>query len=343
MLGGHRGGTVGIMAIHYPNPMVTPRSAGPVVRGLLFAALLTPALHAQSIIETFDSHPGSAGNGWVGGWATNRNPSGGANGEAIINVGTSSSSPLNNGGQYLTVTETTSASGSASQFNVATSRRYESFGDVDVTKGHVITFDIRIDSFGGFNHGGDFIGAFGHTDPSNFSNNFVAASSWTVRVFGAAQNTGPDRDTTPAFAWGVHNGDRAGGSYSGSNIVPLKDEQGNTLTAQVGVVYTVTVVNHVETGYYDVYVTDGSVTVSATALGYRTSNWGENAKNTAAIAFQAQVNAIGKSAAFSVDNISISPISAIPEPGSAALFAAGAAAGFAGLRRRRASSRDAAA
>jgi len=316
-----------------PRPLAIPTARFSL--GLCLAATLTAsALQAQSIIETFDTHPGSAGNGWVGAWGTNTgqgNSGGntGTTGTAVVSTGTSTSSPLNGGGQYLTFTGSTSETGDRNQFNSSTSRRYQSFGDVDVTQTHVITFDFRIDSLTGFDSGSDFVGAFGHTG-ATFSNNFGFESSWTVRVFAGQQGN------ASAFTWGAHNGNRAAGSYSGNNIVALKDELGNSLTAQVGVVYTVTVVNYAATGYYDVYVTDGTVTVSATGLGYRTSNWGENATATPVLAFQSQVNAIGNSATFSVDNISIGA-APIPEPASVAVLAALGALGFAGARRRRVS------
>lgn len=299
------------------------------IRLLCFVTLLTPALHAQSIVENFNGYPGSAGSGWAGGWGTSTGAGGtGSSGTATASASASSASPLKDGGSYLSFTGGTSATGDRTQYNSSASRRYGSFAEVNTLQDHVITFDFRIDSLTGFDSSSDFVGIFGQTG-ATFSNNFNNTSSWAVRVFAGEQTGG-----TPAYAWMAHDGDRAGGSYSGGNLVALRDGGGQTLVAEAGIVYSVTVINRVTAGTYDVYVTDGSTTVSATGLGYRTANWGANAVETPAISFQSQVNETGNSAAFSVDSIHIGT-SQIPEPSTAGLLIGVVALGFACRQNRR--------
>jgi len=249
-----------------------------------------------------DQYVGAAGDGWARSWYSLT-----SSGNISISGALDDSKPLNDGGKYLQVT-TSQTGGGGSQQNTSLGRKYTTYGSVDTSKAHIISFDLRIDSWaiGSTNPGSQFIGIYGNTT-ANMGNNFTSTSSWMIRVFAGASGN------ASAQTWAAYDGARDGSAYSTSNLQDI----GSGLTLQLGVTYSFTIINDPTTGSYKVTITDGETTVSTDGwLGYRTSNWGENYDDDLWTVWHQQTLNINDGAKFSVDNISIA---AVPEAGSLSL------------------------
>jgi len=249
-----------------------------------------------------DQYVGKEGDGWTRSWYSLM-----SSGNITLNGVVTDSNPLKSGGNYLQVT-TGQTGGNGSQQNTSLGRRYTNHGEVDTTKEHVISFDLRIDSWtiGSVNPGSQFIGIYGNTTAS-MGNNFTSSSTWMIRVF--AGETG----NASALTWAAYDGNRDGGSYNTGNLQDI----GSGLAFRLGVTYSFTIINNPITGSYKVTVADGETTVSTSEwLGYRTSNWGEDYSDDLWTVWHEQTLNQSDGATFSIDNIHIN---AIPEPGTLSL------------------------
>lgn len=295
------------------------------------AALLTimaagsGVLHAQPIIANFtdgngtasvDQYQGIAGSGWVGGWTTAVGGSGGTTGSPSIVPTVINTTPMNGGGNYLSSVVTT-PSGDRTQWNAAVSRQYTSFGNVDTSLDHTITFSLRLDSTNGFAAGGDVFGAFGG---STASNNFVGTSTWAVRAMGAAIGS-----SVPSMTWAAYNGGQDGGLFNSGNLVQV----GTGLSLVQGTVYTFTIDVQPSTLSYDVSVTNGVNTVSQTGLGFRSSSAPANPFVSFGSQFSTTSGVLTDTLTFSADSVTV-----VPEPSTVALLMGGLV-GLIALRRRR--------
>lgn len=249
-----------------------------------------------------DGYPGSAGNGWGGGWMTKAS----ANSVSWASgVGSSYGSMSPGGGSYL---------GNVYQFKGGSgyhllSRQYESnaLAGVDLAEPHRITFKFRLNST--TTNWDDSLGrdSISFYDDVAGDSYFSSSPTW---IFGTSSRTG---DTTPKMNFEVIDGNRAGTGTSIDSGIALAQ----------GTVYTFIVTTHPGTRSWDAVISDGSTTFSQAGLGWRSSV----ADVGGFINMRGSVSYSPKDRLFSIDSVSII---AVPEPGGAFLLLAAALA----LRRR---------
>lgn len=245
-----------------------------------------------------DQYAGAAGSGWLGAWGTTANP-------AAPTIAIANASPVNGGGNYLTVA-------SSNNNDNAFGRRFDgSATGVNITLPVTITFDIRIDTLTGWNSSTDYITLHASNAAAGTNYNVSANSSFIIRGYGASPLTGKN-----ANEWLFYNG-----AATGAGGLDVTRFQNSGMTIATGTTYSFTVTNDPATKTYSVSIFDGTTTVSSSNLGWRAST----ASN--GIAFNQRVNLGTDVIGYSLDNISI-----VPEPGSITLFGL---AGLALLRRRR--------
>lgn len=285
----------------------------------LAAAPLLPA-NAAPIVANFeggagsvDTFPGMGGNGWVGPWSV-------VNGTNVVYTGSvASTNPLNASPNYLSVRNagTGTAAGSA-----VVTRAFTTNAEVNPALPHRVAFQFRFDG-----NMTDFNGQFADrinlfADPGNTTTT-ATSNSWMMGVAAAGNgsaNTIPAANTWFFFDAGNESSNPQG--FTGSNLV----NTGVPLTP--GTVYSFTVDVYPALSKYDATISNGTQSFTGTDLQFR------NLKTAAADApdnlyFGIQSSANTDNHAFSVDALSIT---AIPEPGSLALFGI---AGLTLLRRRR--------
>jgi hypothetical protein len=246
-----------------------------------------------------DQYPGMAGDGWNTAWATA--------GGAFTSLPTvANTSPLNGGGNYLTARrDTTSTSAQKS----AVYRQYSTFGSVDLTKAHRITFDYRVDVASYFNNSPD---DYFQIYENNTADDFGGSGTWLVRAYGA------DTGTAKGSTWAAYSGVRDGGAFDINKFV----DTGVPLS--VGDVCTMTVDLDPAAGdwYLKIEYPDGAggtSTYTSGKLGYR-----GNPVSVVAdyITFGVKVKAVtgepNNQEGFSADSIHITP-----EPATLALLGLG--------------------
>lgn len=232
--------------------------------------------------SSVDQYNGIAGSGWATPWGTtdqilpNLSP-------AVIN-----SSPVNGGGNYLSVTTTTLNDN-------ALGRQFDGLTPSLTSVSY--SFDLRIDSLVGWDAANDYLTV--HANNSLTTYNVSSASSFIIRAFGASPAAGKN-----ANEWLFYNGASNGGGYSAANFI----NSGMAVTA--GTTYSFTIINDPTTKKYSVSIFDGVNTVSGSDLGWRAST------ASSALAFNHKVNTAGDSLTYSLDNI---VIQAVPEPTSISL------------------------
>lgn len=269
---------------------------------LVSSALFAAAMSSNAaIIANFtdgagttmpDQYAGVAGSGWLGAWGTNNSPT----------VAVASATPVNGGGNYLNVT--TSITNDA-----AVGRRFDGTATgANIALPVTFTFDLRINTLSGWDSTNDYISVHSNTSLSTY--NVGTDSTFFIRALGASPATGIN-----ANQWLFYNG-AANGTYSAANF------QSSGMAITEGTTYTFNITNDPVAKKYSVSIFDGTSTVSASDLGWRSST----ASNS--IAFNQKVSAGTDVIGYSIDNISI-----IPESATTMLLGL---AGLAMLRRRRA-------
>ena len=227
-----------------------------------------------------DQYAGMAGDGWSTAW---REASDTDISATVINT-----SPLNGGGNYLSVTNNdagTSTSGDC------VGRKYTDFGGVVLTTPHTISFDFRLDT--------PVSQIVGSGDQLIFVNARGIALGgdngygiWTVPVSGALK-------------WGWRNG--------GSGVT-------STMDVVTGTVYHFTIDLDPAAHKYEVTISNGTTSVSSGLVGYRNTTY---AYLDYIDFFSKDVNLPSDPITFSLDNLRI-----VPEPATSALLACVAAVGF---------------
>jgi len=227
-----------------------------------------------------DQYAGKAGDGWSGAWVENSSTDISA---TVINT-----SPLNGGGNYLSVTNNdtgTSTSGDC------VGRRYTDFGSVVLTAPHTISFDFRLDT-----PTSQILGSGDQLIFVNARGTVLGGDNgygiWTVPVSGALK-------------WGWRNGNNGVTS---------------TMDVVTGTVYHFTIDLDPAAHKYEVTISNGTTSVSSGLVGYRNTSY---TYLDYIDFFSKDVNLPSDPITFSLDNLRI-----VPEPATAALLACAAAAGL---------------
>lgn len=236
-----------------------------------------------------DQYPGVAGDGWGTDWVTTAN----ASGEIL------SGSPLNGGGNYLSVS--TSLASSQGVY-----RTYTNFDGVDLTKKHVIQFDWRFS--GNYDQLDQNTDRLYISDGTAASNGQASSTAFNIRVHGAA------RGTANAKEWAVFDGNQ-----DGADITTADNQWVNTgMTMERDVVYSFTITLDPENRSYDVSIDNGTMTVTVTDLGFNRSTFDVSGT----LHFRTLKSTGGDNLTFGFDSVQIAPV---PEPTSLGLMACAAA------------------
>ncbi len=219
---------------------------------------------------SFDQYTGTAGGGWTGGWIT----------DSSISAEVVNTSPLNGGGNYLSVTD--SETTTSANFSVL-SRVYTAFDNVDPADVHTIRFDFRLDSPASNLTGPDAIVFF------NSNNNELGGpNGFEIRGFHLTGSSG--------LVWTFRDGN--GRISSG-------------MTIETGVVYSFTLTVDPQNLSYVVSIDNGTTTVASDPLAYRTTSPGARPW----LNFGSRDQTEGQTITYSLDNLSI-----VPEPASLSLM-----------------------
>jgi len=239
-----------------------------------------------------DQYTGMAGEGWTGGWVAK------ASGGTILSASVSNANPVApSNGNYLAVSVSAPYAGGYGRRG-AVNRQFSSYGVVDLTKTHIIAFDVRVDAFGlsGTGHY-DQVNVFGGT-VSDYGM-FSGETTWNIDV---RDMTPPGYEGAQAFDWTYRSG-----TYG---HIP------SGLTMTVGQTYRFVVTVEPTIGKFAVTASDGTTTTTKTNMSFWTGT-----PYTAGTYFHAAGSTATQNStvAFSVDNIEF-----IPEPATLSLLALGA-------------------
>jgi hypothetical protein len=260
----------------------------------IFASLaVMPALSSAALTDNFDTgtYP-SSGTGWATGWIESENQ-----GEGVANArvdGTvTSTSPLNGGGSYLSVTTLVSNSETGIRRNI---------GSMSASP-YTLTFDWRYDSdIANFNSYGDRI-HFGASTGSGFGSS--ASFTWIIGVVGGNNGGTPYN----AKQWYFYNGSST--SDTDQNTFSLDDMHMTGMMLQSGVVYSITVNVDPASQTYSATINNGTTSYSASDLNFRNQGSTNNAAN---LIFGGANTGSGHNLNWSIDSINV-----VPEPSSGLL------------------------
>jgi hypothetical protein len=279
---------------------------------LLLFTLLPAGFCRAAIVANFndgdgttlvDQYTGVAGDGWLGPWSTAVGGSGTASAPAVL-----STTPLNGGGNYLSVPFT--AGSSINDNFVATIRQFGASGGVDPTLPHTIKFDYRPEA----------------------KNEIVNAEFRSrYQIFGSA--TLPTGDTSVNTTWWAVAGAGTTGSAPTGVVINtwgfLNNPTPGTTVAPTGMAFVSTgitmnanAVYHFEIAVnpaaktYIGKISDGTTTFTSEPLNFR--NQGDLATSASYMAFGArQQNTANEGLTdypFSFDSVSIVPTPVTPPP-----------------------------
>lgn len=257
---------------------------------------------------SFDQYTGTAGSGWAGAWGTNIWNSGSfaaAGGSAtVINT-----TPINGGGNYLSVTGVNAAAGS---ITYGVNRQWSSAG-FDFSSGVQFEFDLRVLNIQ-ISGSNQQIGI----RASNVAENVAATAAPSGNTSWALASSGS--------GWSVWNGTaftdlKLNGTGGGTGVISANSNWHFTITTTAADTYTASVFNLASPG--NVYSFSGLTLGNKSDAGLTVLNFLDNVTT-------------GKTGGFAIDNISVTSLaSPVPEPSSFALIAGAAGLGFGALRRRR--------
>ncbi|MBX3741428.1 MAG: hypothetical protein KF712_10585 [Akkermansiaceae bacterium] len=270
-----------------------------------FVAAFTVTLtgfSSAALTDNFDTYP-NGGTGWAAGWVeseTNGTPAG----NARVDGSLLTTSPLNGGGSYLSVTTAVQSTTMGIRRNMGST----------AASPYTLTFDWRLDSsMSNFTHYNDriHIGATSGTGAADFGSNLSFA--WLIGVVGAddTANSNPFNDGE----WYFYNNQSttANGAFNTNNMTMT----GIQLAQDVIYSFTVTVDPTAQT--YRVIMTDGTATFDSASVVPGGMNFRNqvNAGSTAStLVFGGATNSTADQLTWSLDNLNI-----IPEPSSAFLAA----------------------
>ena len=266
---------------------------------------------AQTVVANFtdgtgttlsDQYTGVAGNGWSTAWAF-----GGTAGSAAV----TSTTPLAGGGNYLAYTN---GNGGAAT-DIALVRQWSSTNIPD-TAAYRVSFNVRLDDISNWNASGDYF----TVSASNVTGNSPSgSSSFLIRAYGATTGN------ANALKWAFYNGNKDSAGIDTTRF------SSSTMSVVQGTTYQFTIDVNPLNGTYGATIDDGTNSVTATALGFRSGTFtGRNYLN-----FNSAKSALTDTFGYSLDTVAIS-VSPIPEPSTYAALAGLGVLGLAAMRRRRA-------
>jgi hypothetical protein len=233
-----------------------------------------------------DQYAGTAGAGWDAGWGTT--------GATAPSATVTNGSPVNGGGNYLSV---------STSFNSdnAIGREFDNTGSsggfATSTQPLTLTFDVRIDTLTGWDTANDYL-TLHAANSTGGTFNVSAASSYIIRAFGASPVAGKN-----ANEWLLYSGASDGGGYNANNFV----NSGMALTS--GTTYTFSITNDPVAKKYSGSIFNGTTTVTWSNLGWRATTASDR------FAINSRVSAAsGDVLGYSLDNLTI-----VPEPTASSL------------------------
>jgi hypothetical protein len=244
---------------------------------------------------------GTTSGGWLSGWRQAATPGASAS-ASVLNTST-----VNSGGNYFsaTLSAQSTTGGSPAIDGIGLGKAYDVAGNSLASASALFyNFDVRIDSL-----------------PSTMQLDILdngargtgnINGSWQVRAVNGF--------------WRV---------LSGGSVITT------TMAFSAGTTYSFSIVSNPATFKWDYTISDGSTSVSGTGINFRVSSFVTDTASGSVggrwfLATASEItDTAGQSATFSVDNISISTTSPIPEPSTFALLVGAAALGLASRRRRR--------
>jgi hypothetical protein len=246
---------------------------------------------------------GTASGGWLQGWRTAATPS------TTASVKVLDTSPVKSGGNYFSATITTNAltGTSPAEDALALNKAYDVAGNslASVTALYY-NFDFRVDSYSASTM------RFDISDNTTRSSGGNSGSSWEFRSINGF--------------WNVNSS----GNFSAT-----------TMAVTAGTTYSFAIVINPVTLKWDYVISDGSTSVTGSALNFRGTAFATDSASGSVggrwltFGVQEAVDTSSQTAAFSIDNISISTTNPIPEPSTFAFLGGIAALVFTTTRRRR--------
>lgn len=259
-----------------------------------------------------DGFRGMAGQGWQAGWLTNIS-------NTNVTQTVTNTAPLNGGGNYLSMSSTTSGTGSSA---TGWNRQYGgSGGGVSLSAAHTISWSFRVDEdaaslTSNFTQGTDRYQFFGTGASSNTT---TTANEWFVFSSGATPATAGGNFA--AGKWEFYSGGASSTAFDQGTIV----DSGISMVS--GTTYFFTITTDPTTRTYVGTVSDG---VNSFTTG--TLNWRNTSANPTASGGYF-VTSLTSSAPGEIRSASLDSISIVPEPSSSLLLLGTAA--LLGTRRKR--------
>ncbi len=232
--------------------------------------------------------PLSGGTGWDGEWVS-------ANATAVTGVVQNADS-LNAGGQYLDVDLANASGGQAMGIG-------RQLADGAPQGDYTVSFLWRADTLGAFNSSNDRFEFYSSSSAGSVngagSGGNAETSPYLMGVFGASRGA-----NYPAGGiFGVYNPVNTGDGFSGDRYFFLGDEtiggDGTIIDLVEDTTYSVTIDVHVDSKTWDVSVSDGSSTASASGLKW----WGSDTQPF--IGFGARGDTENEVRSFSVDDVQV--------------------------------------
>ena len=293
------------MNLHLPRSLLA-------VPALALLGLFAPSVRAVTIVEDFNQYTasdtpvtglgavpgyGTTGGGWLEGWRT------AATSGATSSVKVLNASPVNSGGNYFSATLTSNATTGVTDA-IGLGKAYDVAGNSLASATAIYTnFDLRVDSITATMQLDIIDNAARGTGNVN--------GSWQIRAVNGA--------------WYILNG----GTVTSTGMA-----------FNAGTTYSIAIVSNPTTFKWDYTISNGSTSVSGTDKSFRVSSFVTDATAGSVggrwfLATATETSDISsQSTTFSLDNISISTVSPIPEPSTYALLLGAASLGLVLVARR---------
>jgi hypothetical protein len=251
----------------------------PLVHG---AEVATLGFTDENGATSFDQYPGTAsGGGWDTAWALNTAVGGTGATTAIV----SHADPIGAGGRYLAVTSTATT-------DSALNRSFDgTMAGQLITAPYRVIFDFRVDALASFNTATSYITITDNV--VNSAGSINTGSSFIIRAHGAMNGT------AKALVWSFYDGEKNNGAFKSTRF------SSSTMGLTAGTTYSFVIDVYPASRTYNVSIDDGTFMVVAKELGFRKST----ARGGDYLVFNTKNNPSGGSISYSLDNISVSPIS----------------------------------
>ncbi len=263
------------------------------IRAHIFVGLaMVPTISHGALTDNFDTgiYPNS-GTGWSAGWIESENQGMGT-GNARADGTITSTSPLNGGGSYLSVTTAVA--------NAETGIR-RSIGSMSASP-YTVSFDWRYDSnIANFNSYDDRI-HFGATASAIHGTN--DSFTWIIGVVGGNGTT-----NFSAREWYFYNG--VSTTTTSLNVFTSNNMRMTGMMLESDVVYSITVNVDPASQTYSASISNGTTSFSASGLNFRNQGTTNNASN---LVLGGSNTGTNHTLNWSIDSISV-----VPEPSSGLL------------------------